>query len=131
MGSVGGMMPSMSPAARSVNIFGIYLLVLSINLLVLPNALLQAFGLPPTSEVWIRVVGMLVGFLGIYYRVAAATELVPLFRMSVMVRLSVVAFFVVFVAAGWVRWPLVLFGLVDAAGAAWTWLALRQPATRG
>jgi len=33
-------------------------------------------------------------------------------------------FFLLFVLAGWVRWPLVLFGVIDAVGAAWTWQAL-------
>jgi hypothetical protein len=114
----------MTPAARSVNVFGYYLLALSVALLVAPNVLLASFGLPPTSEVWIRVVGMLVAFLGLYYQVAAAAELTPIFRMSVLARLSVPLFFLVFVLAGWVAWPLVLFGIVDAAGAAWTWAAL-------
>lgn len=108
-----------------MNVFAYYLLGVAVTLLVAPNVLLQAFGLPPTGEVWIRVVGMLVAFLGLYYRVAAATEFVAMFRMSVMIRLSVPMFFLLFVLAGWVRWPLVLFGLVDAAGAAWTWQALR------
>jgi hypothetical protein len=118
----------MTAAARSMNVFAFYLLGLAVILLVAPNTLLQAFGLPPTSEVWIRVVGMLVAFLGLYYRVAAAAELTPLFRMSVLARSSVPVFFLLFVAAGWVAWPLVLFGVADAAGAAWTWVALRRDA---
>lgn len=109
-----------------MNVFAYYLLLLAVALLVAPNVLLVTFGLPPTSEVWIRVVGMLVAFLGLYYRVAAAAELVPIFYMSVMVRLSVLAFFLLFVLAGWARWPLVLFGVIDAVGAAWTWQALRS-----
>jgi hypothetical protein len=115
----------MSPAARSMNVFAYYLLALAVVLLVAPNVLLQTFAFPTTGEVWIRVVGMLVAFLGLYYRVAAAAELVPIFRMSVLIRLSVPAFFLLFVLAGWSRWPLLLFGLADAAGAAWTWQALR------
>jgi len=116
----------MTSAARSLNVFAFYLLGLGVVLLVAPNVLLQAFGMPPTGEVWIRVVGMLVAFLGLYYRAAAAAEFVPMFSLSVLIRFSVLLFFVLFVAAGWARWPLVLFGLVDAAGAAWTWTALRQ-----
>ena len=107
-----------------MNVFGYYLLALAVVLLVAPNVLLQMFGLPPTSEVWIRVVGMLVAFLGLYYRVAAAAELRPIFQMSVLVRGSVPLFFLLFVLAGWVQWPLVLFGVIDALGAAWTWQAL-------
>lgn len=115
----------MSPAARSVHLFGMYLILLGLGLLTVPNLLLSLFQLPPTGEVWPRVVGMLVAFLGIYYRVAAAAEVAPFFLATVMLRASVPVFFLVFVLAGWITWPLLLFGAVDAAGAAWTWSALR------
>jgi hypothetical protein len=117
----------MSPAARSVNVFGTYLVVVGILLLAVPNALLSLFQLPLTTEVWLRVVGMLVAFLGIYYRVAAASEATSFFLTSVLLRASVPVFFLVFVLAGWVEWPLLLFAAVDAAGAAWTWKAMQRP----
>jgi len=116
----------MSPAARSVNIFGIYLLLLGVVLLVAPNLLLGLFGMAATTEVWIRVVGMLCVLLGTYYRVSAGAESRPFFRASVMARSSVPVFFIIFVVAGWSQWPLILFGLADAAGALWTWTALRS-----
>jgi hypothetical protein len=116
----------MSPAARSVNVFGIYLLVLGVVLLAAPNLLLGLFHLPPTTEVWLRVVGMLVAFLGIYYRVAAAADLRLFFLTTVMLRASVPVFFLAFVLAGWAPWPLLVFAGVDAAGAAWTWRALHS-----
>ena len=116
----------MSPAARSVNIFGIYLLLLGVVLLVAPNVLLGVFGMASTSEVWIRVVGMLCVLLGTYYRASAGAEATRFFQTSVLARASVPVFFLVFVLAGWSQWPLVLFGLVDAAGALWTWTALRR-----
>jgi len=109
-----------------MNVFGIYLVVVGIVLLAAPNALLSLFRLPLTTEVWLRVVGMLAAFLGIYYRVAAATEATPIFLASVLLRASVPLFFLVFVLAGWVEWPLLLFAVVDAAGAAWTWKAMRR-----
>ncbi len=117
----------MTRAARTVNAFGTYLLLLAVVLIVMPNSLLALFGLQETSEVWIRVVGMLVAFLGIYYRVAAAADLTPFFVATIMVRSSVPLFFLGFVLAGWVAWPLLLFGCVDLAGAIWTWMALRHP----
>jgi hypothetical protein len=116
----------MTPAARSVNVFGIYLLVLAVILLVAPNPLLELFGLPPTTEVWIRVVGMIYAYLGIYYRTAAAAGLFPFFVTTVMTRLTAPLFFLGFVLADWVGWPILLFGLIEVAGAAWTWRALRQ-----
>ena len=117
----------MTPAARSVRVFAIYLGLLAIALLLVPNLLLRAFALPPTTEVWIRVVGMLVALLAVYYWTAAAAELTAFFRASVLCRGTVPLFFVIFVTAGWTAWPLLLFGIPDALGAAWTWQALRTP----
>ena len=115
----------MTRAARSVRVFAVYLGVLAVALLLVPDLVLRSVGLPSTTEVWIRVVGMLVAFLGVYYWTAATNELTPFFRATVLCRLTVPVFFVIFIAAGWARWPLALFGVVDAFGAGWTWWALR------
>lgn len=120
----------MTPAARSVQAFAVYLILLAVLLLLAPNLLLQAMGLPPTSEVWVRVVGMLVAFLSVYYWIAAATNLIPILRATVLCRLTVPVFFLVFVLAGWALWPLLLFGILDAAAALWTLAALRGSAAR-
>ncbi len=36
-----------------------------------PNILLTTVGMPETAEVWIRVVGLLAGVLGVYYFITA------------------------------------------------------------
>jgi len=118
----------MTSAARSVRVFSIYLALLAVALLLVPNLILGAVGLPSTSEVWIRVAGMLVALLAVYYWTAAATELTPFFRATVLCRLSVPLFFLIFVTGGWVEWPLLLFAVPDALGAAWTWRELGRPA---
>jgi hypothetical protein len=114
----------MSPAARSLQAFAFYLGAVAATLLLAPNVLLDAFGVPRTTEVWIRVAGMVVGFLALYDWVAARTEAVAIIRLSVLTRLAAPLFFLVFVTAGWVRWPLLLFGLVDLVTALWTWRLL-------
>jgi len=116
----------MTPAARSLQVFAVYLVLLAGVLLLAPNALLQPFGLPATFEVWIRVVGMLLAFLAVYYWIAAVTDDLPIIRATVLCRLTVPVFFVIFVAAGWSGWPLVIFGVIDAVFACWTWWALGQ-----
>jgi hypothetical protein len=116
----------MTTPAFTVRAFALYLLGLGAWLLVAPNVLLQIFGVPPTDEVWIRVAGMLVVFLGVYYLRAAAAGLQKFFAWTVPVRLSVPAFFGVFVLLGWAPAVLLLFALVDVAGALWTWRALRR-----
>jgi hypothetical protein len=116
----------MSPAARSIEVFGIYLVLLGATLLLAPNLLLGAFGIAPTGEVWIRIVGMLAGFLGVYYLRAARAGLTAFYGWTVPVRLSVPVFFAGFVALGMAPAMLLLFGAIDAAGALWTWTALRR-----
>lgn len=116
----------MTAAARSVQVFGGYLLALALALLLAPNLLLGVFGIAPTDEVWIRVVGMLAGILGVYYLRAAQAGLTAFFGWTVPVRLSVPVFFAVFVALGMAPPVLLLFAAVDAAGALWTRSALRR-----
>ena len=116
----------MSKLAKSLFIFGIYMLVLGVTIVLAPNFLLSLFHVPTTTEVWIRVVGMLVIFLGIYDIVAAKGEHKLLITWSIPVRFSVIIFFAVFVVAGLAPPILLLFGAIDSAGAIWTWCALKN-----
>ena len=116
----------MSNPARSVFAFGVYLIGLGAILVTTPNTLLALFGLPNTSEVWIRVVGMLLLLLAFYYIQTARKELTDFFRWSVYARSSVIIFFIAFVILGFVSPLLILFGVVDLLGAIWTGLTLRS-----
>jgi hypothetical protein len=116
----------MSSPARTMFAFGCYLLALGTALILYPNGVLDLFGVAPTVEVWIRVTGMLVLILGAYDILAAIAELRQFFRWSVPLRASVIFFFSVLVLLGYAPPVLLLFGLIDLAGAAWTWVALRQ-----
>jgi uncharacterized protein YjeT (DUF2065 family) len=73
----------MSNSARSVFAFGLYLVVLGLFLLVAPNVLLGMFALPDATDVWVRVAGMLVLFLGFYYSQAARKNLTDFFQWTV------------------------------------------------
>jgi len=118
----------MSKPARTILVFGTYLVVLGVTLVTVPNLLLGLFGIPATQEVWIRVVGMLVLILGCYYLQAARQEWDAFIRMTVPMRMSVIVFFAAFVAAGYVTPLILLFAVIDFAAAVWTWLALRGAA---
>lgn len=117
----------MSKAAKSVLVFGVYLALLGVTLVAVPNVLLGVFAMPATSEIWIRVVGVLVLCLAFYYNQAARRGLTDFLQWTVYVRCFVFFSFVVFVVLGLVQPPLALFGVIDLLGAAWTLLALRQP----
>lgn len=116
----------MSKAALSVFVFGIYVIVLGVILMVIPNVLLSIFGIPATTEVWIRVVGMLIFLIGYYYIQASRNEkkMISFYRWTVHARSSVIVFFIIFVAFGFVTPLLILFGVVDLLAEIWTWKSL-------
>ena len=118
----------MNKAARSVFVFSIYLLVLGAVLVLAPNVLLSLFRMPETNEVWVRVTGMLVLILGYYYSAAARNEFTEFLRATAFARMSVLVFFVAFVVLGFAPPILILFGVIDAAAALWTLLALKADA---
>ena len=118
----------MSRSGLSVFVFAIYLLVLGVVLIVIPNVLLRFFSMPETDEVWIRVVGMLVLILGFYYSHAARNDLRIFFGWTVIARTSVLLFFIAFVLADLASPVLILFGVVDFLAAMWTLFALRSEA---
>ena len=115
----------MSKAASTVRAFSVYLALLGVTLVVAPNVLLGLFGIPATSEVWIRVVGVLAFNVSVYYWYAAKSEAKPFFQATVYARAAVPFVFIVFVVLGLVSPVLILFGVVDLAGGLWTLAALR------
>ena len=116
----------MSKSARSVFVFGLYLGLLGIILLVAPNVLLGIFHIPSTTEVWIRIVGMLLFLLGYYYIQAARKETTEFFKWTVHVRSTIILFLTAFVLLDFVSPVLILLGVVDLLGAIWTGMTLRS-----
>lgn len=120
----------MSTAALTLKVFAVYLFGLGLLLLLAPDPLLITFGFAPSRDVWIRVLGVVVVNLGVYYWYGAASEARPFFAASVATRLFVLVAFTSLVAAGLVQPMLILFGGVDALGALWTLWALRTSSVR-
>lgn len=116
----------MSRTARTLFVWSFYLLGLGVILVVVPNLLLALFGIAPTEEVWIRVIGVLVLILAYFAYSAARQEVQEYFRWSVPARVAVPLFFAIFVLLNLAPAQLILFGLVDLAAAAWTWQTLRS-----
>jgi hypothetical protein len=116
----------MSKAALSLRVFSLYMLALGLFLVLDPNLFLSFFAIPPTREVWIRVVGMLVLILGYYDFMASRAEDTGFFRWSVHVRLFAAVMLGIFVATGLAPAILILFGVIDGAAALWTAVSLRR-----
>jgi hypothetical protein len=116
----------MSKGAVSIFVFGLYLLLVGPVLVLVPNLLLSVFAIPETSEVWIRVLGVVAAVLGYYYVVAARNEQTAFFRATVPGRLAVLVCFSAFVVMKMTAPTFLIFGVIDALGALWTALALRE-----
>jgi hypothetical protein len=124
------MIPPMSHAARSVLVFGIYLVAVGLALVVIPSPLLVLLQFPASHEVWPRVVGVLALVLAYYYVQAARHELTAFFRWTVTARVAVFVIFTALVLLRLAPAPLALLGGVDLLAAAWTGWALRASGHR-
>jgi hypothetical protein len=118
----------MSAVGRSLVVFGWYLAAFGALLVFVPNLAFAVFGLPPTEEVWIRVVGLLVLVIGYLDVRMGREEFRPYARFTVHARVAVLVFMVGFVLAGLAKPILILVGAIDFAGALWTAAALRASA---
>ena len=118
----------MSKAARSVLLFGIYVVALGVVLVVAPNPLLRLFGVAETHEVWIHVLGVLIFNIGICYVLAGSNDIRQIVAASVPIRFGTMTFLLLFVLLGHADAALIGFGLVDVATAIWTLTALRADA---
>lgn len=115
----------MSKAAISVFIFGCYIMVNAFVLLAAPNLMLSTLGLEPTREPWLRLLGLMTLALSVYYIQAAREEITAFFRLTMWGRFIILIGTIVLAGAGLIPPVIVLFGVIDAAGAVWTGAALR------
>ncbi|HYE70345.1 MAG TPA: hypothetical protein VD932_02355 [Aquabacterium sp.] len=115
----------MSRSAFSAQVFAVYVMATGAMFVVAPNMVLSLFGVPPTTEVWIHVVGVLACMIGIYAWGAGRHDNRPFLVASVGTRVLVFVAFSTFVLLGMAPPVLALFGVVDLLGAVWTGLALR------
>ncbi len=116
----------MKASDRSILVFGVYLVLIGVVLLLVPNVLLRLFLFEPTGEPWIRVLGVVSTALGYYYIAAAKAHAVAFFTATIRGRVWVFLAFIGLVLTGFTKPMLILFGAVDLAGAVWTWSALRR-----
>jgi hypothetical protein len=114
-------------ATKHLSILGhsIYLFLTSLQLLFVPNLLLETFGFEPTSEVWIRVLGAVVLGLSVFYYGLSRIATPEILRLSVIHRLTVTLGFIVLALTGLAKINLILFAALDAITALWTWNELK------
>ncbi len=102
-----------------------YVLISGLQLLFVPNFLLGIFGIAPTSEIWIRVLGMLVLVLSIYYYAIYKSGNKEIVRATVQGRLLFCAGLVMFVILGMAPPVLIGFAVAEMGLALWSLAEIR------
>ena len=103
-----------------------YVIISGLQLLFVPNFLLGTFGITPTSEIWIRVLGMLVLVLSIYYYAIYKKGDKEIVRATVQGRLLFCAGLVMFVILGMAPPVLIFFAVVETGLALWSLSEIRK-----
>ncbi len=115
----------MTNSAKSVFFFGVYLAIAGATLVLIPDLVLQMLGLPAPTEGWIRVVGVLTMVIASFCMQAGRANLTPFFQWTVYSRCFVFLCFLGLVLFRLVPPIVLVFGIVDLAGASWTAWTLR------
>lgn len=120
----------MNRAARSVFLFGFYVVVMGAALVVAPQAMFRLLELPPSSDGFIRMIGLLALVIGYYDIAGGKSEALIYLRASVLVRFGFATGVALIVATGQMPPALLPIGAMDFAGAVWTAWELRQASPR-
>jgi hypothetical protein len=113
-------------APKTVQYFGYYLYIVAATIVFVPNLLANILLIPETNEPWIRVVGILVACLAVYYHRMGQAGSEEFAVTSVYVRIFVLVSFIALWGVGIGPWQLIIFGVVDAVAALWTMSKLKR-----
>jgi hypothetical protein len=116
----------MSTTARSIFYYSFYMMGTGLGLFFIPNMILSLFGFAPTTDAWVRMLGLLSFCAGLLYFYCARTNQVGFFRISVPER--AIFFLGTVVLVVFMKFPAVLaiIGSVDLLGAMWTGWTLQR-----
>lgn len=114
----------MDTPTLSIYIWGIYVVLIGVLLLFIPHKTVVLFGHEKPKDHWIRVVGIMALSLGYFYLNSAQNEVYSFYWTSVYARIFGLIGFSGLVVFKIAKPKIILFGLIDAMGAAWTLAAL-------
>lgn len=115
----------MSQAAKSVLIFGFYMMGEGLILLLIPNILLTVVNISKTEEFWIRLLGLSLAVLGYYYIKAARAEMREFFSWSVHIRFIQFGVVALLISLGIVHPVIIFFSAIEFASGIWTYYSLQ------
>lgn len=108
----------------SLLVFGGYALIMGLVLLLVPEHVLPFFEFSESSGTWVHVLGFVLCCSAYYYIWAGRSGNRAFARLTVHTRLAAPLVMLALITWGMVDHMVLLFGLVDAAGGAWTAAAL-------
>ena len=116
----------MKNTTLSIQVFGAYLIGLSLVLIFLPETVVSFLQFNTTDVTWLRALGIPLLAIGFHYEYAAAKRDVVFYRAATFARFGMFLLFLIFVLVSWLEPQAVVFGITDAFGAAWTWWGLKS-----
>ena len=112
----------MTRTSKSILYFSFYMEAVGILMIVFPQLVLRILNINTDAGVVVRFLGMVDFFMGYYYLRAGMSreKFKAFYQLTIHTRFSALVLLVVFVIV-WSANPIVvLFGVIDAAGAVWT-----------
>jgi hypothetical protein len=115
----------MKPPFRSLYGQMIFVLLTGSQILFVPNVILSIFGVENTNEIWIRVLGLLVFALSIYYYYLAKHGNLILAWATIYTRVFFCSGLAIFALLGLIKPILLLLPFVEGGLAFWTYQEIK------
>ena len=112
----------------SLTVQAIYVCITALQLIFIPNTLLGMFGFEPTSEIWIKVFGVVLLSLAVVYYGIIEYGNNEVVSFTIWSRLLVGTGFTIMAITDVAPITLILFAGIDVATAIWTWFELKKQA---
>jgi hypothetical protein len=110
----------------SLTVQAIYVLISAIQLIFVPNLLLDMLGFEHTSEFWIKVFGVVLLSLAVIYWGIIKSGSADMLRHSMWARFLAGIGFCFLVVSGQAPAILLLLGAIDIITATWSWFELKK-----
>ena len=115
-----------SQAALSTLCWGFYMVLNGLSMIIHPNATLAAMGFELTTEIWIRMVGLLSLVLGFYYIQMGRYYFAPFYTWKIIGHISGILIMTFFYLQDLVPATVFMICFSDALAAAWTAWGISQ-----
>ncbi len=118
----------MSKTAKSILFFSFYMIAVALILIFLPGLILRILNIPDSGSILVRFMGMTVLFIGYLYLRAGLSEkkLRGFYTLTLHTRFSALIILVLFTIILKANPIIILFGVIDSAGAVWTIVSMRK-----